>query len=65
MGHVEGIISMTMSTLWHSPLDTLTPEQRSERMRRVCCQSAKVGQIGTREGYCYEELRVSSLRVLL
>ena len=31
----------------------------------VCCQSAKVGQIGTREDYCYEELRVSSLRVLL
>ena len=30
-----------------------------------CCQSAKVGQIGTREDYCYEELRVSSLRVLL
>ena len=29
-----------------------------------CCQSAKVGQIGTREDYCYEELRVSSLRVL-
>ena len=32
---------------------------------RHCCQSAKVGQIGTREDYCYEELRVSSLRVLL
>ena len=31
----------------------------------MCCQSAKVGQIGTREDYCYEELRVSSLRVLL
>ena len=31
----------------------------------LCCQSAKVGQIGTREDYCYEELRVSSLRVLL
>ena len=30
-----------------------------------CCQSAKVGQIGTREDYCYEELRVSSLRVSL
>ena len=29
-----------------------------------CCQSAKAGQIGTREDYCYEELRVSSLRVL-
>ena len=33
--------------------------------REFCCQSAKVGQIGTREDYCYEELRVSSLRVLL
>ena len=32
---------------------------------QICCQSAKVGQIGTREDYCYEELRVSSLRVLL
>ena len=30
-----------------------------------CCQSAKARQIGTREDYCYEEMRVSSLRVLL
>ena len=29
-----------------------------------CCQSGEVGQIGTREDY-HEELRVSSLRVLL
>ena len=35
------------------------------RLTQECCQSAKVGQIGTREDYCYEELRVSSLRVLL
>ena len=31
----------------------------------VCCQSAKVGHIETREDYCYEECRASSLRVLL
>ena len=31
----------------------------------VCCQSAKVGQFETREDYCYEERRASSLRVLL
>ena len=30
-----------------------------------CCQSAKVGHIETREDYCYEECRASSLRVLL
>ena len=30
-----------------------------------CWQSAQVGQIRTREDYYYEELRVSSLRVLL
>ena len=34
-------------------------------LQEYCCQSVKVGQIGTREDYCYEELRVSSLRVLL
>mgnify|MGYP004145074833 CR=1 FL=1 len=33
--------------------------------RLVCCQSAKVGQIGTREDDCYEEPVLSSLRVLL
>ena len=31
----------------------------------MCWQSAQVGQIRTREGYYYEELRGSSLRVLL
>ena len=31
----------------------------------VCWQSAQVGQIRTREDYYYEELRGSSLRVLL
>ncbi len=31
----------------------------------LCWQSAQVGQIRTREGYYYEELRGSSLRVLL
>ena len=31
----------------------------------TCCQSAKVGHFETREGYCYEEWRASSLRVLL
>ena len=31
----------------------------------ACWQSAQVGQIRTREGYYYEELRGSSLRVLL
>ena len=31
----------------------------------LCWQSAQVGQIRTREDYYYEELRVSSLRVLL
>ena len=30
-----------------------------------CCRSAKVGQIGTREDYYYEEPVLSSLRVLL
>ena len=30
-----------------------------------CWQSAQVGQIRTREDYYYEELRGSSLRVLL
>ena len=40
-------------------------EQFLNRVWEECCQSAKVGQIGTREDYCYEELRVSSLRVLL
>ena len=33
--------------------------------RNNCWQSAQVGQIRTREGYYYEELRGSSLRVLL
>ena len=33
--------------------------------KRRCCQSAKVGQIGTREDHYYKELRVNSLRVLL
>ena len=32
---------------------------------RNCWQSAQVGQIRTREDYYYEELRGSSLRVLL
>ena len=32
---------------------------------QVCWQSAQVGQIRTREDYYYEELRGSSLRVLL
>ena len=31
----------------------------------ICWQSAQVGQIRTREDYYYEELRGSSLRVLL
>ena len=31
----------------------------------VCCQSAKLGHFEAREGYCYEECRASSLRVLL
>ena len=31
----------------------------------LCWQSAQVGQIRTREDYYYEELRGSSLRVLL
>ena len=30
-----------------------------------CCQSAEVGHFETREDYCYEECRASSLRVLL
>ena len=36
-----------------------------ETATRDCWQSAQVGQIRTREGYYYEELRGSSLRVLL
>ena len=32
---------------------------------RRCCQSAKVGQIGTRENYCYGEPALNSLTVLL
>ena len=31
----------------------------------VCCQSAEVGHFETREDYCYEACRASSLRVLL
>jgi diadenosine tetraphosphate (Ap4A) HIT family hydrolase len=31
----------------------------------VCCQSAKVGRIGTRENYCYGEPALNSLTVLL
>ena len=34
-------------------------------LRQECWQSAQVGQIRTREDYYYEELRGSSLRVLL
>ena len=30
-----------------------------------CCQSAEVGHFETREDYCYEECRASSLGVLL
>jgi hypothetical protein len=30
-----------------------------------CCQSAKVGRIGTRENYCYGEPALNSLTVLL
>ena len=41
-------------------------EQRLSRaIEGMCCQSAKVGHFETREGYCYEEWRASSLRVLL
>ena len=38
---------------------------RREGTVNDCWQSAQVGQIRTREGYYYEELRGSSLRVLL
>ena len=37
----------------------------ADSIAAVCWQSAQVGQIRTREDYYYEELRVSSLRVLL
>ncbi len=43
----------------------LFPDEQADDMRNACWQSAQVGQIRTREGYYYEELRGSSLRVLL
>ena len=44
-----------------------SPEVQKAVSRKAgkCWQSAQVGQIRTREGYYYEELRGSSLRVLL
>ena len=39
--------------------------QRLVNCYQDCCRSAKVGQIGTREDYYYEEPVLSSLRVLL
>ena len=47
---------------------TSTEEDDSEvtaTLGTLCWQSAQVGQIRTREDYYYEELRGSSLRVLL
>ena len=46
--------------------DTTDLDQMTSAMNGVeCWQSAQVGQIRTREDYYYEELRGSSLRVLL
>ena len=39
--------------------------ERADQALGRCCQSAKAGQIGTREDYYYEEPVLSSLRVLL
>ena len=46
-----------------NPEVTMDPD--ANVWRRDCWQSAQVGQIRTREDYYYEELRGSSLRVLL
>ena len=45
------------------PVRTSVNEASAEIV--YCWQSAQVGQIRTREDYYYEELRGSSLRVLL
>ena len=43
----------------------LATQKLKDNGHTYCCQSAKVGHIETREDYCYEECRASSLRVLL
>ena len=41
-----------------------TDKEVGEKLH-ACCQSAKVGRIGTRENYCYGEPALNSLTVLL
>ena len=60
----------TMPILPQKSFDTFAPigpciVTKDEIRDPHCCQSAKVGQIGTREDHYYKELRVNSLRVLL
>ena len=53
------------SSVEHVGSGTETPEEGVIMRDTECCQSTKVGQIGTREDYHYEESTVNSLRVLL
>ncbi len=57
--NVEEDRSALIAALEHEQLE------RQQRDQGLCWQSAQVGQIRTREDYYYEELRGSSLRVLL
>ena len=76
--HRDARYDFIPTSIWSDPRESETLMQWSRDLWEMmkpfstggeyvnnCCQSAKVGQIGTREDYCYEELRVSSLRVLL
>ena len=69
--HLERRNSRGARSQLRAALNFLEPFQptflgvRLDATAQECWQSAQVGQIRTREDYYYEELRVSSLRVLL
>ena len=60
----EEAVKEIMSRALASPSYALTVDLEFQKVSD-CWQSAQVGQIRTREDYYYEELRGSSLRVLL
>ncbi len=58
-------VTLSVDLAEHDVFDFISGVERCDRVELMCWQSAQVGQIRTREGYYYEELRGSSLRVLL
>ena len=61
----EEFTNVVTTTILGIHRDQAELRKRLERAEHICWQSAQVGQIRTREDYYYEELRGSSLRVLL